>query len=101
MATFLCAAGVRPAAPGRVKGIPVLPDYRLTVTFNDDTSGVIDFSAVTQAKDAGIYAVLADPTIFEPATLSLGVLTWPNGADLDPAWMYERLRDEKTWPVPI
>jgi hypothetical protein len=39
--------------------------------------------------------------MFEQATLSLGVVTWPNGADLDPAWMYERLREEKTWSVPI
>ncbi len=95
------AAGVSPAAPWRVKAISILPDYRLAVTFNDDTSGIADLSSVTKAKDAGIYSALADPTVFEQATISLGVVTWPNGADLDPAWMYERLREEKTWSVPI
>jgi hypothetical protein len=95
------AAGVSPAAPWRVKAISILPDYRLAVTFNDDTSGIADLSSVTKAKDAGIYSALADPIVFEQATISLGVVTWPNGADLDPAWMYERLREEKTWSVPI
>jgi hypothetical protein len=95
------AAGVTPAAPWRVKAISVLPDYRLAVTFNDDISSIADLSSVTKAKDPGMYAALADPAIFEQATISLGVITWPNGADLDPAWMYERLREEKTWSVPI
>jgi len=89
-------------APWRVKGISVLPDYRLAVTFNDGNSGIVDFSAVAKSKDAGIYSALADPAVFESAYLSLGVVMWPNGADLDPAWMYEQLRDgEKTWSVPI
>ncbi len=95
------AAGVSPAAPWRVKAVLVLPDYRLAVTFNDGSSGIADLSSVTKAKDAGIYSTLADPAVFEQATISLGVVTWPNGADLDPAWMYERLREEKTWSVPI
>lgn len=95
------AAGITPAAPWRVKAMSVLPDYQLAVTFNDDTSGIADLSSATKAKDAGIYSALADPAIFEQATLSLGVITWPNGADLDPAWMYERLWEEKTWASPF
>ncbi len=95
------AAGVSPAAPWRVKAISVLPDYRLAVTFNDGSNGIADLSSVTKSKDAGVYSVLADPAVFEQATISLGVVTWPNGADLDPAWMYERLREEKMWSVPI
>jgi hypothetical protein len=96
-----CTVGVTPSAPWRVKAISVLPDYRLAVTFNDGNSGIVDFSAVTRAKDAGIYSALAAQSVFEQATISLGVVTWPNGADLDPAWMYERLRKEKSWSVPI
>lgn len=95
------AAGVTPSAPWRIKAISVLPEYRLAVTFNDGNSGIADFSSITTAKDAGIYAALADPGLFEKAYLDLGVITWPNGADLDPAWMYERIREEKTWSVPI
>ena len=58
------AAGVSPAAPWRVKAISILPDYRLAVTFNDDTSGIADLSSVAKAKDAGIYSALADPIVF-------------------------------------
>jgi hypothetical protein len=71
------------------------------VPFNDDTSGIADLSSVTKAKDAGIYSALADPAVLKQANISLGVVTWPNGADLDPAWMYEWLREEKTWIVSI
>jgi hypothetical protein len=40
------AAGVTPSAPWRVKAISVLPDYRLAVTFNDDTSAPFNSRAM-------------------------------------------------------
>jgi hypothetical protein len=92
---------VNPKAPWRVKAISVLPDYQLAVTFQDGTSGIVDFSAVKDSHDAGIFAALADRSLFEKAYVELGVVTWPNGADLDPAWMYERTRVDKQWSVPI
>jgi len=48
-------------------------------------------SVVTTAKHGGVFAEIADIHLFEQARLELGVVTWPNGADLDPAWMYEML----------
>jgi uncharacterized membrane protein len=78
-----------------------MPEYRLAVTFNDGSSGIADLSALTAAKESGIYAALADVRVFEQASLVLGVVTWPNGADLDPAWMYERIVEEETWSVPF
>jgi hypothetical protein len=35
--------------------------------------------------------------------MELGAITWPNGADLDPLWMYERIMEaeDKTWCVPL
>jgi len=27
-------------------------------------------------------------------------VTWPNGADLDPTWMYDELKMAETWSVP-
>ncbi|WP_261379300.1 DUF2442 domain-containing protein [Denitratisoma sp. DHT3] len=79
----------------------VLPGHRLAVTFKDGSSGTLDLSSVLEAKDAGIYTALADPEFFEQATLELGVITWPNGADLDPAWIYEETRNRKLWSVPF
>ncbi|NBC47398.1 MAG: DUF2442 domain-containing protein [Gammaproteobacteria bacterium] len=95
------AAGVAPAAPWRVKAITVLPNYCLAVTFNDGRQGVVDMSAVRASATCGMYAALKDPEVFAQAKVELGVVTWPNGADLDPAWMYEELEAPKTWSVPL
>jgi len=52
-----------------------------SVTCNDGDNGIADFSTATTTKDAGIYAPLVESGLFEQAYLSLGVITWPNGAD--------------------
>ena len=94
-------AGVTPLAPWRIKSVTVLPGHRLAVTFQDGVSGVVDFSAVKESKQAGIYAELADEKVFASVSLELGALAWPNGADFDPAWMHEMLSDNKTWSIPF
>jgi hypothetical protein len=95
------AAGVIPAAPWRIQAISVLPGYRLAITFRDGSSGIADFSAVTTGTKLGIYAPLTNLDFFNQVQIKLGVLTWPNGADLDPAWLYENLAINKTWSVPF
>ena len=35
------------------------------------------------------------------ARLDLGVVTWPNGADMDPGWMHEQVRLNRLWSVPF
>ena len=94
-------AGVTPAAPWRVKALSVLPDYRLAITFMDGTNGIADFSSVLTAQECGIFEALKDKACFDQARLDLGVVTWPNGADIDPAWMYEQIRENKLWSVPF
>jgi hypothetical protein len=86
-----------------VKALSVLPGYRLAVTFRDGTSGIVDLSRVRADPSQGVFAELADPRSFEQARMELGVVTWPNGADLDPLWMYEQIAEseEKTWCVPL
>lgn len=90
-----------PAAPWRVTAVSVLPGHRLAVTFRDGSNAVLDFSSLLKAEDAGIFAALADPALFDQVRLELGVITWPNGADLDPAWIYEETRERKLWSVPF
>jgi hypothetical protein len=95
------AAGVVPAAPWRVNAVTVLPNHQLAVTFRDGRYGVLDCSAVQKPGDHGIYAPLADDDFFSRVEIELGVPTWPNGADLDPAWLYEELAQRKLWSVPF
>ena len=59
------------------------PD-RLVVTFQDGTNGVADLSSVLAARECGIHEPLKDSAFFEQAGVERGVITWPNGADLDP-----------------
>ena len=91
------APGVIPAAPWRVTAISVQSGYRLAVTFVDGTSGIADLSALVSSKDAGIFAPLADPALFDRATVELGAITWPNGADLDPDWLHEEISRSGEW----
>lgn len=95
------AAGVIPAAPWRIKALSVLPDYRLAVTFMDGTNGIVDFSAVLTGKECGIFEALKDKAFFDQVRLDLGVVIWPNGADMDPGWMYEQIKMNKSWSVPF
>lgn len=94
-------AGITAAAPWRVRSVSALPGYRLSVTCNDGTSGIIDMSALLYSDNAGIYAALKDARLFQKVYIELGVLTWPNGADLDPLWMHDEIGRSKTWSVPV
>ena len=94
------AAGVT-AAAWRVRAVNVLSNYRLSITWNDGTSGVVDMSALVNSPVAGIYAALKDAQLFQKVSIELGALTWPNGADLDPLWTHEELSKNKTWSVPV
>ena len=58
----------------------------LMVAFMDGTNGIVDFSSVLTAKECGIFEALKDKACFDQARLDLGVVTWPGGADIDPAW---------------
>ena len=95
------AAGVIPAAPWRILAVSVMPNHRLALTFRDGSTGLADFSAISKAAEPGIYAALADLDFFAQVKIELGVLTWPNGADIDPSWLYENIASDKSWPVPF
>jgi hypothetical protein len=95
------ATGVIPAARWRIKALAVLPNYRIAVTFQDGTQGVADLSAVTTCRECGIYSALKDPAYFQQVRMELGAVTWPNGADLDPLWMYEEISQRSEWIVPL
>jgi hypothetical protein len=61
--------------------------YTLTVTFDDGTTQTINFEPVL----AGHYfGPLRDPALFSQVHLDPEVhtLVWPNGADFDPATLY-------------
>jgi Protein of unknown function (DUF2442) len=95
------AVGVIPAAPWRIQAVAVLPDYKLAVTFRDGKRGIVDCSNIKRSDNPGIYAPLANTDFFGQVSLELGVLNWPNGADLDPGWLHDELQDKQIWVVPF
>lgn len=94
------ATGVMPSAPWRVRAVNVQSGYRLSITCNDGTCGIVDMSRLVASEKAGVYAVLKDEAVFNKVSIELGVLTWPNGADLDPEWVHEEIAKNKSWSVP-
>jgi len=93
--------GVIAAAPWRIRTVGVLPGYRLSITCNDGTSGIVDMSGLVTSEQAGIFAALKDEQVFNQAFLELGVVTWPNGADFDPEWLHDEVGENKAWSVPF
>lgn len=74
-----------------VVSVQTLPEYRLRVTFDDGTEGVVD---VTQLVEfTGVFAPLGEPELFAKATVNaeLGTVCWPNDAGLDSDVLYAKV----------
>lgn len=67
-----------------VKALSVVPQggYRLLVRFSDGSHGEHDFSPII-SEGGPMVEPLAEPTFFSRVFIEMGVLTWPNGFDLD------------------
>ena len=68
-----------------------LGGYRLHLCFEDGVQGVVDLESVISFR--GVFAPLKDPVYFARVRVDpeLGSVSWPNGADVDPDALYERL----------
>ncbi|MEJ2379229.1 MAG: DUF2442 domain-containing protein [Pseudolabrys sp.] len=73
-----------------VVSVKPLGGYRLRVAFSDGSAGEHDFSA-TAARDGEMVRPLKDPVFFARVFVELGALTWPNGFDLDPIALHDRM----------
>ena len=72
----------------RVVAVTVLEHYRLQVLFQDGTSGTVDLSSELWGP---MFEPLRDEAFFARATVhpELHTVTWPNGADLSPEFLYK------------
>ncbi|MBM3131349.1 MAG: DUF2442 domain-containing protein [Chloroflexi bacterium] len=71
----------------RIVDFEIVRPYTLRITFDDGAIRVINFAPVLE----GFYfAPLRDITLFNQVRLDSEVhtLVWPNGADFDPATLY-------------
>lgn len=67
-----------------------LQDYKLTLTFDDGKSGVVDFARYLKA--GGIFERFKDLEFFKNFTVNheLGVITWQDEIDLSPESLYSQ-----------
>ena len=64
-------------------------DYIYYIAFDDGSNGEVDFSVY---MDRGpIFEQLRDPSVFRKATIEGGTIAWPNGADIAPETLYDKV----------
>jgi hypothetical protein len=66
-------------------------DYVVHIRFADGSEGDIDLE---NELDGGVFEPLKDPTCFKTFEVNaeLHTITWPNGADFAPEFLYEKIR---------
>ena len=69
----------------------LVSDFVIWLRFNDGLEGEVDLSG---ELDGPVFEPLKDPTLFSSFQVhpDLHTLTWPNGADFAPEFLYERAR---------
>ena len=67
-------------------------NYRIQLTFNDGTSGTIDF---IHWLEGPVFQPLLDVAYFRRFFLDGGTVSWPNGADIAPETLYEAASTSK------
>jgi Protein of unknown function (DUF2442) len=73
-----------------VVSVKPMGGFRLRIVFSDGSAGVHDFSS-TAARNGEMVKPLKDPAFFARVFVELGALTWPNGFDLDPIALHDRM----------
>ena len=73
-----------------VVSVKPLGGFKLRIGFSDGSVGERDFSP-TVARDGEMVRPLKDPAFFARVFVELGALTWPNGFDLDPIALHDRM----------
>ena len=64
-----------------------LKSYKVQLAFNDGRKGIADLS---ESLDGPVFEPLKDVNYFAQLTLNqeLDTISWPNGADLAPEYLY-------------
>jgi hypothetical protein len=56
-------------------------------------------SGMVHSPRAGVFAALADPSLFAQVTLDYGAVTWPGELDLAPDAMHAAIREHQVWSL--
>jgi len=88
-----------PRSPWRVTEVEALPGFRLRVAFVDGLTGTVDMSRLVNSPKAGVFAALADPSLFAQVGLEYGAVAWPGELDLAPDAMHAAIQEHRVWAL--
>jgi hypothetical protein len=78
----------------RVTKVSVLPRWRLAVVFSDGVEGEV---SLEDRLFGPVFEPLRDVALFSQAYIDeFGAICWPNGADLAPDALHERLTTQNS-----
>jgi hypothetical protein len=69
------------------------------VAFADGLTGMVDLSRLVHSPQAGVFAVLANPSLFAQVMLEYGAVAWPGELDLAPDAMYAEIQEHQVWSL--
>ena len=65
--------------------------YVYSIKFDDGVEGDVDFSEYL--SKGPVFQALKDSKVFSKATVEGGTIYWPNGADIAPETLYQKILD--------
>jgi hypothetical protein len=74
----------------------VIGNYEIRVEFNDGVNGIINFEKIIREDHRDIIKELIDIKKFKTVKVENDTLSWENGVDFAPEYLYEKIKMQKS-----
>lgn len=68
-----------------------IKDYKIEITFEDNKTGIVDLEKIILNDTRPIFQELKDKNKFSQIKVAMDTITWKNGLDLAPEFLYKML----------